>query len=125
MSLCSAKYHDGQPPELSCCSRRFCTSPTGNGVASRNTSTAPLSNTGLSGSMRLCVPLSPSEPVSFTVTYVTERNGLMLISVHSTLNLHAVLCKETKSVSSLLFISDGRLLHLPTSLHSCDGQFGH
>lgn len=129
VSLCSADYHDGQPPELSCCSRRFRTSPSGNGVASRNTSTAPLSNTGLSGSVRLCVSLSPSEPVSLTVTYVTETNGLILISVHShcnpTLNLHAVLYKETKSVSLLLFIINGRLLHLPMSLHSCDGQFGH
>lgn len=41
-------------------------------MANRNISTAPLSNTGLSGSVRLCMSLSPSEPVSFSVTYRTE-----------------------------------------------------
>lgn len=74
MSGISLSYHDGQLPELSCCSLRFRTSPSGNGVANRNISTAPLSNTGFSGSVRLCMLLSPPEPVSFTVTYRTQTD---------------------------------------------------
>lgn len=72
VSSWTASYHDGEPPVLSCCSLMFRTSPRGKGVANRNKSTAPLSKTGLSGSVRVWMSLSPSEPLSFRVTYRTQ-----------------------------------------------------
>lgn len=80
-SLPPLRYHDGQPPELSCCSRRFRTSPSGKGAASRKTSTAPLSKTGLLGSVRLCVSLSPSEPNSLAVTWATGKSVRVCVPV--------------------------------------------
>lgn len=61
-------HHDGRSPELSCHSLRLCSSPRGNRVESRKTSTPPRSNTAASESDRWWGSLSPSEPYRVRVT---------------------------------------------------------
>lgn len=99
----------------------FRTSPRGNGAASRNKSTAPLSKTGLSGSVRVWMSLSPSEPLSFRVTYRTQKMDPSAFKRNLCLNLLAgwtwklLLCSWRAKED----------LHWHWSQRSCDGQFGH
>lgn len=85
------QYHDGWPPELSCCSRRCRTSPRGKGVDKRNMSQDPLSSTGLSGSVRWWMLLSASEPTSFAVTCRTAQTNKIL---KANISNHQGVCRQ-------------------------------
>lgn len=61
-------YHAGLLPELLCQSLTPCRSPREKGTDSRNTSTAPRSNTCFSGSVRWWDSLFPSAPISVAIT---------------------------------------------------------